>query len=415
MTARLETSGNRLAITGRLELADLRRVTAALHGLISRSGYQDVILDFSACTGAYPGPMAALCAQVLGLRHKGVDFDLILPRETRLASLFRSANWAHHMDPAHFGQSNYRGYTNLPLIKFEDAKGQTAAVNRLIDALLCSLPELERADFAAIEWSLNEITDNVLVHAQSPVGGLVQMSTYKHRRRVEFSVADPGLGIPATLRPGHPEIRDDAQALERAIREGVTRDPTVGQGNGLFGTFEVTRASGGYIHIHSGQGRLAYEKDQLKYSRDDVPYRGSLIVACMDCTNPAALASALRFGDKPFSPLDYIETHYEDATGGDLLLRLADEAPSFGSRTVGEPIRTKLANLVSMNRGRRVKVDLSGVALVSSSFADEVFGKLFATLGPLRFSQALELQSVSPTVQALIDKAIVQRMSQPRK
>jgi len=132
----------------------------------------------------------------------------------------------------------------------------------------------------------------------------------------------------------------------------------------------------------------------------------------MDCSNPAVLASALRFGEKPYSPLDYIDTHFEDASGHDLIVHLADEAPSFGSRVAGEPVRTKLGNLIQMNRGRRVKVDLSNVPIISSSFADEVFGKLFAGLGPLRFGQAIELLGVSPTVQALIDKAILQRISQ---
>lgn len=50
---------------------------------------------------------------------------------------------------------------------------------------------------------------------------------------------------------------------------------------------------------------------------------------------------------------------------------------------------------------------------MSSSFADEVFGKIFLDLGPMRFMQTIRLVNVSPTVQALIDRAITQRMQNP--
>jgi hypothetical protein len=54
---------------------------------------------------------------------------------------------------------------------------------------------------------------------------------------------------------------------------------------------------------------------------------------------------------------------------------------------------------------------LSDVSLVSSSFADEVFGKLFMALGPMTFGQRLQFRGHSLIVQSLIDKAISQRMS----
>ncbi len=90
---------------------------------------------------------------------------------------------------------------------------------------------------------------------------------------------------------------------------------------------------------------------------------------------------------------------------------MSGEAASFGSRVAGEPVRVKLTNLMRMNPGRRVVVDMSDVPLVSSSFADEVFGKLFLTLGPLLFTQALEFRQLSQTSRSLIDKAILQRMT----
>jgi hypothetical protein len=68
-------------------------------------------------------------------------------------------------------------------------------------------------------------------------------------------------------------------------------------------------------------------------------------------------------------------------------------------------------NLLKMCPGQRIKIDCSEIPLVSSSFADEVFGKLFVELGPLGFMQRIIIDSVEPTVRSLVDKAISQRMA----
>ena len=57
----------------------------------------------------------------------------------------------------------------------------------------------------------------------------------------------------------------------------------------------------------------------------------------------------------------------------------------------------------------RVVVDFTDVSVISSSFADEVFGRLFLDLGPRAFMSRIVLRNVDPTIDGLIDRAIVQR------
>jgi hypothetical protein len=61
--------------------------------------------------------------------------------------------------------------------------------------------------------------------------------------------------------------------------------------------------------------------------------------------------------------------------------------------------------------GQRIIIDFTDVPLVSSSFADEVLGKLFMELGPMTFAQRLDFRNLSSIVRQLTDKAIAQRMS----
>ena len=402
--------GNKVNFYGLFGASDLHRPLACIHQAVN-AGYSDIALDFSQCTAAFPGPMLALCSHVLRLRNSRVDFEVVLPRDDRLARLFRNANWAHLLEPRSHAESTFRGHSQVPATQFRTPDDQNRAVNRIVNAVLGAIPELERSDFAALEWSINEITDNVIVHAESPVGGLVQVSTFvKNQKRVEYIVADAGLGIPATLRGGRSDIRSDTEALDFAIREGVTRDPSLGQGNGLFGSYRICNLSHGRFQIDSGHAKLFYSEDAgLAISNEPVPIEGTVVIAQIDFSNPQLLEDALQFGGRRHAPVDYVETHYEGMNSEDLHFYLKDEARTFGSRASGTPARNKLVNLLRMCPNQRVTIDCDDVPLISSSFADEVFGKLFLQLGPLTFMQRVVITNVDATVKSLIDRAIMQR------
>jgi anti-sigma regulatory factor (Ser/Thr protein kinase) len=357
--------------------------------------------------------MLAICAQVAKLHYEGIDFSLVLPRSDRLRKLFRNANWAYFLDPRNYEPSTFRGYTQVPATLYSSPEDQYKAVNRIVNAILGAIPNIARKDFAALEWAINELTDNVLVHSQSPVGGLVQVSTFQRdRKRVEFIVADAGIGIPNSLRQGHPEITSDSEALDKAIREGVTRDKNLGQGNGLFGTFQICSRSKGSFQVESGYGKLRfYEPPGLKIGLETVPYEGTLVVAEIDFSVPDLLQEALKFNGRVTEPFDYVESHYEDTEARRVIFRVADETNSFGSRVAGRPLKNRLSNLARMCPTQEVIIDFTNVALVSSSFADELIGKLFAEFGPMEFMARFKLVGISTTVQQLIDRAISQRLA----
>ena len=193
---RVDTRGNRITFSGRLSLPEFRHLLAAIHNKTTKESHKNLVLDFRSCEAAFPGPMAALSAMMLKARGDGIDATLELPKDLKLRNLFLNAGWAHLIDPLDHDESKFRGYTHVPLIQFISSAEQRAAVDKTVDAVLCSLRGLARADLAAIEWSINEITDNVLVHARSLVGGVLHLNNYKRQGRVEFVVADPGVGIP---------------------------------------------------------------------------------------------------------------------------------------------------------------------------------------------------------------------------
>ncbi|BBB13096.1 STAS-like domain-containing protein [Sphingopyxis sp. FD7] len=66
--------------------------------------------------------------------------------------------------------------------------------------------------------------------------------------------------------------------------------------------------------------------------------------------------------------------------------------------------------MVSALSGNKVVIDFEDVYVISSSFADEAFGKLFIILGPMLFMNTIELANADSAVEALINRAIMLRM-----
>lgn len=404
----MRSEANHLFFEGKVK-GELLSTTAALYNLISKQGYRDIILDFRHATflsAEFMVPLATMCR---AHRQDRVDFDLLMPEDKRTAALMSNTNWAHLIVPERFDPKDDKNINHLSARQYLTSEEHFAAVDASLEIILNNVPGIDRPRLKALEWALNEITDNVLNHAKSSVGGVMQVMTFPSLARAEFYVCDAGITIPRSLRSGRPDIRDDTSALQAAIKEGVTRDKMSNQGNGLFGTFKCCEVSGGEFDIISGTVSLRYRPGTLRIERTAIPFAGTYVRACIRYDYEELLEKALVFKGKAHDPgHDYVERVYQPS-GEYISFYVNKEVKAFGSRTAGELTRIKIKNL--MDRGTTpVEFDFTGVGLISSSFADEVFGKLFSELGAVRFSQLCRFKNVDATVQGLIDRAIAQRL-----
>ena len=120
-----------------------------------------------------------------------------------------------------------------------------------------------------------------------------------------------------------------------AIKEGVTRDNAIGQGNGLFGSYQICTQSKGRFFLSSQHAQLNWTDGTLRISNNRIPYDGTLVVAEVNFSDPGLLGEALKFDGRIHSPLDPIERHYEAERSEDLYFELAEEAESLGNRPSG--------------------------------------------------------------------------------
>ena len=86
-----------------------------------------------------------------------------------------------------------------------------------------------------------------------------------------------------------------------------------------------------------------------------------------------------------------IEAVRESDDGERIVFVIKKESESLGTRVAARPVKIKPHNLVRLYSEQRIVVDFTDIPAISSSFADEVSGKLFLEFSPLAFMQRLEV------------------------
>lgn len=250
--------GNRIKIVGAVSGAHIRRIYAAFLGLLKQNN-PEIIFDLTDVTDIHSPQALAFILIVAKLRELGATVRAKLPRAPKINALFCNANWANLLDPKEFEVSPVSYQVHFPTLQYRTGHEQYNAVNKIMEYVLSNVHGLNKNYFTAFEWAINEITDNVLNHADSSIGGLVHLEKFLgHQRVIHYIVCDAGLGIPKTLRDSHPEYTSDESALKASVQEGVTRNLNKNAGNGLYGSLRIARVSEAHFNIESGKARLTY-------------------------------------------------------------------------------------------------------------------------------------------------------------
>ena len=107
-------------------------------------------------------------------------------------------------------------------------------------------------------------------------------------------------------------------------------------------------------------------------------------------------------------PVDlWLENHEIDDYSIKFIVR--EESHGTGTRYAARRFRNMILN-ASMQKGHRVILDFKGVGIISSSYADELLGKLIDDFGLVRFMERFQLRDVSDTNAIIIDEALSTRV-----
>lgn len=264
----------------------------------------------------------------------------------------------------------------------------------------------------SLMWSLNEVMDNVLIHSNSEYG-YVMGQIHKSTKKIAFTVCDYGRGIFNSLRESQlhkPKTAIDAITL--AIQEEVTRDSNVGQGNGLFGLHSIISQGNGTLEIVSSgasyktMGGKTSTHNYLPRRSSNTP--GTIVDFQINYGNDISLDNALKFRGKDYTITNLYIENFDDDKGHNFY-SVKDHSGGTGTRESALRIKNEIMNLIKESR-KPVILDFKEVAVVSSSFADELIAKLLLELGLFQFNNLIILRGMNTQEQNILQRSVIQRL-----
>jgi hypothetical protein len=350
--------------------------------------------------------MVPLIALIDDLAGRSWRVQVAPPNQNALEEYWTKAGWLQAIlgEEAPFPVARS---TFTPLSSYANYQQLNRLLNVLFD-LLAKISEFPTGVLRAVEWTINELADNVLVHSGGARGWMQAIARPKHDL-IDIVVTDRGLGVLSTLREGFPDLSSDQDALELAIEQGVTRNSSIGAGNGLAGSIRIAREAHGYVNVLSGTGllRLFHDGTFHQMPADQrFQFDGTVVTITLPTGQAIDLAEAL-WGSEPTSGFEF--THL---TESGVEFKVLDEATGFGNRGSGEEVATKLRNIMNEFPQERVLVDFAGIDTPSASFVDEFLAKLAKEQGVATFFGRVSFINMNDFVRKTADAMVAQRLSQ---
>lgn len=254
----------------------------------------------------------------------------------------------------------------------------------------------------AMEWMVNELIDNIIIHAEAPVPGVVCAQFYPKRKVIEVAIYDMGRGLRESLATTR-DVPTHKEALELALKRGVTRDPEVGMGYGMAGSLEISKSNGGDFRLWSGDATYSVKGGEVLGIEKIPMVQGTGIYLSIRTDHPVKLAETwIGGGDWGF-----IENQAEklEETGG---MDVAAECVNTGSRPPGKYLRRKIVAILP-EMEVPLMLDFSNVRAASSSFLDELLGRLAFEFGTDVFKDRVRLTGMEETILKMANVVIAQR------
>lgn len=297
----------------------------------------------------------------------------------------------------------------VPICQIQDTRDCWNAITRVGDLVLHQFDNA-REFFPAMEWAINEVIDNITIHSDTPIPGIVCAQYFPKRKRVDIGICDMGRGIKSSLSERY-ELWSHGDAITKALERGATRNPAIGQGNGLAGTFEIAKVNGGIFHLWSGNACFKMVEGKPEKFTIIPSMAGTGIYLSLKTDRPVNLRAETFMGASQFSDNEstYIYGEGERATaGGGLIVK--NECVHTGSREPARALRRKILSLLPEVDSEPLLLNFAEVNSASSSFLDELLSRLIVEIGLPAFKKKVKVVNATETIKDMANVVIKQRL-----
>lgn len=389
-------------------LTNKRLIPEVINGLKRlhfKFGHKKIVIDLAGVEKVFPYPTVPIAGYIHYFREKlGVDFEFInVP--TYLKKI-------HFLSPDDINSTKTGVGTNFldRVWLFHSSDDVHSLVNGFLASIRKSVA-VEEGIMQACEWGLNEIMDNVIQHSSEDTG-FIMGQVLKDSHILKISIFDYGQGIFQSLKNSSYRPRNASDAISLSVQEGVTRDKKIGQGNGMWGLYNIINLNNGALQIISGKGGLNFvnrKKETESYQNIimlNQHKQSTAINFDIILNNPVSMKEAIG----GYEPVDMFIENLEDEFNR-IIYKIVEQSSGTGTRQSGFRIKNELINIYKSAK-KPVIIDFEGVGIIASSFADELIGKLISELGLFQFQAAFPMKNMNPTVQAIVQRSVSQRLAE---
>ena len=175
--------------------------------------------------------------------------------------------------------------TYSPVEKVKTRQGLEKISSHLTSIMLQNFGELSFNDKKDLrdylQYLFLELMNNVADHAQA--SGHVMTQYYTIGKKVQFAVADRGVGFLSNIRLKYAEITTENDAIFKALEKGVTATVQKMYGHeknagfGLYAMLEILKQTNGRFVIISNDSLIRYEDEKYITKHLEKPWKGVAI------------------------------------------------------------------------------------------------------------------------------------------
>ncbi len=292
--------------------------------------------------------------------------------------------------------------------------GQVAALTQAYINAISRQQTCSKGVIDSLIWCINEVMDNVLLHGETD-NGYVMAQFHEKTKHVAFCVFDAGVGIYNTLKESTHSPKKPIDALSLSIQEGVGDGK--GQGNGLYGLYQIICENKGLLTITSGSASMMFSKDGNIKKFERIPFLSpqnneTIIDFQLDLMNEVNIQNAF----KTIGGFDGFDIRLDDMWQEDntVLYNVYENCRGTATREAGFELRNDVQNTLSRMKAPMI-LDFSEVQTVSSSFIDEFISKLVVSLGMIEFNELIRVKNMNETVRFLCNRSTYMRIHEEWK
>lgn len=366
-----------------------------------KKGYKDFRI-FSHATAIFPNACVPIVGIIEFYKKKEIDFNFD----------FNNKDYLHMcgFDIGGFCYDKEIFYQNpFDKIFYYNSSQQVADLTQSYIDYLSKIEICAEGVLDGLTWCINEVLDNVLIHSSADCG-FIMAQYHPQTKHIAVCVYDYGIGIYNSLKDSKHQPKNDLDAISLAIQEGVGDGQ--GQGNGLYGLYEIIQNNNGSLTITSGKASLMFGNKELLKGNDKNKFLSydnlaTIIDFQLNLSNKIDIKKAF----KNIGDYDGWDARIDNMLNSNDIIEydIFQNCQGTATRKAGELLRKDICNIFSRSK-TVMHLDFTNVKSVSSSFIDELVAKMVLSYGFVKFNTYFKLINMNSTVEFLCNRSVYMRI-----